>query len=142
MAFLFQKLDVYRRAVDFAEEIGRMTDAFPRGSFYLADQLRRASVSISANIAEGNGRWHVGDRKSFFYIARGSACECVPLLDICVRRKLVDARAHEALLQTLDDLVRMLTGLAAGAEKRRGATGAGDRAAGQPEGNRGCSVDG
>jgi four helix bundle protein len=72
--FLFDKLVVYQKALDLAENIIALTDDFPKGSYYLADQLRRASVSISANIAEGNGRWHAGDRKSFFYIARGSAC--------------------------------------------------------------------
>ena len=62
MPFLFEKLVVYQKSLDFAESIVALTDSFPKGSYYLADQLRRAAVSISANIAEGNGRWHVGDR--------------------------------------------------------------------------------
>ncbi len=57
MAFIFENLHVYQKAVDFAEEISRLTEAFPRGNYYLAGQLNRASLSISANIAEGNGRW-------------------------------------------------------------------------------------
>jgi four helix bundle protein len=119
MPFLFEKLEVYRRAVDFADEVGRLTESFPRGSYYLSDQLRRAAVSISANIAEGNGRWHAGDRKSFFYIARGSACECVPLLDLCARRGLIPADQHRVLMAGLETLSRMLTGLASGADRRK-----------------------
>ena len=66
MAFLFEKLDVYRKAVDFADNIYELTKDFPRGSYYLADQLNRAALSISANIAEGNGRFHKADRANFF----------------------------------------------------------------------------
>ncbi|WP_420885794.1 four helix bundle protein [Candidatus Velamenicoccus archaeovorus] len=73
MAFLFEKLDVYKKAVDFADKICGLTEGFTKGNYYLADQLNRASLSISANIAEGNGRYHKPDRINFFRIARGSA---------------------------------------------------------------------
>jgi four helix bundle protein len=68
MAFAFEKLSVYQKAVDFA------------------DQLNRASLSIGANIAQGNGRFTKADRRNFFTIARGSAQECVPLLEVARRR--------------------------------------------------------
>ncbi len=57
MAFLFEKLEVYQKAVTFAERVSSLTEEFPRGHWYLADHLNRASLSISLNIAEGNGRW-------------------------------------------------------------------------------------
>ncbi|HEY6363652.1 MAG TPA: four helix bundle protein [Candidatus Binatia bacterium] len=44
---------------------------------------------MSLNIAEGNGRWHVRERRNFFRIARGSAFECVPLVKLCRRKKLM-----------------------------------------------------
>ncbi len=122
MPFLFEKLDVYRKGVDFAHEVGILTDSFSRGNSYLADQLRRAAVSVPANIAEGNGRRHLKDRRQFFYIARGSAFECVPLLELCARRRLITEEQYEALVRQVEDVARMLTSLAAGAEKRpRGA---------------------
>ena len=71
MSFAFEKLLVYQKSVDFAEHVVRATRQFPRGYFYLADQLNRASLSISANLAEGNGRFTVPDRRNFFGIARG-----------------------------------------------------------------------
>lgn len=55
MAFLLEKLEVYKKALDLAEQITDLTENFPRGTHYLADQLNRAVLSISANIAEGSG---------------------------------------------------------------------------------------
>ena len=72
MAFAFEKLIVYQKSVDFADQITKITGSFPRGFYFLANQLNRASLSISANIAEGNGRFTKNDRKNFFGIARGS----------------------------------------------------------------------
>ncbi len=79
MAFAFEKLVVYQKAVDFADNICQTTSKFPNGFYFLRDQLNRASLSVAANIAEGNGRFTKNDRKHFFGIARGSVQECVPL---------------------------------------------------------------
>jgi hypothetical protein len=86
VAFAFEKLLVYQKAVSFADEIASLTESFPRGYFFLADQLSRAALSIAANIAEGNGRFTKADRRNFFGIARGSVQECVPLLEPNPRR--------------------------------------------------------
>ena len=88
MAFMFEKLEVYQKAVDFADRIAALTEGFPRGYWFLADQLNRAALSIAANIAEGNGRFTKADRKHFFSIARGSTQECVPLAEVARRRVL------------------------------------------------------
>jgi four helix bundle protein len=82
MSFAFEKLLVYQKSVDFADAICVRTEQFSRGYGFLVDQLNRASVSISANIAEGNGRFTKPDRKNFFGIAHGSVRECVPLLEL------------------------------------------------------------
>ena len=111
MPFLFEKLDVYRKAVDFAEKTSEVTKDFARGNYYLADQLNRASLSISLNIAEGNGRFHTADRTNFFRIARGSAFECVPILEICKRKKLIADKRNEELKKEIEDISKMLSGL-------------------------------
>jgi four helix bundle protein len=59
MAFAFEKLLVYQKSVDFTDQICITTENFPRGYGFLSDQLNRASLSIAANIAEGNGRFTV-----------------------------------------------------------------------------------
>ena len=114
MSFMFEKLDVYNKAVDFAYEISKLTENFQRGNYYIADQLNRASLSISANIAEGNGRWHKKDRKQFFYIARGSLHECVPILQICYKKQLITDKQHQQLKQELVEISKMLSGLIKG----------------------------
>jgi len=70
MAFTFEKLVVYQKAVDFADNIFAVTSNFPGGYYFLRDQLNRASLSISANIAEGNGRFTKNDRNTF-WVLRG-----------------------------------------------------------------------
>jgi four helix bundle protein len=111
MPFLFEKLDVYQKSLKFAEEVSKSSDTFPKGTYYLIDQLSRAALSISANIAEGNGRWHKNDKKQFFLIARGSAQECVPILEICFRKKLIDNNLHQQFRASLENICKMLSGL-------------------------------
>jgi len=119
MPVLFEKLDVYQKAVDLAESISKLTDAFPKGNYYLIDQLNRAALSISANLAEGNGRWHENDRKQCFYIARGSAQECVPLIEFCKRKSLIHPKQHEDLKNAIDAVIKMIYGLVKGLDKRK-----------------------
>ena len=95
-----------------------LTKDFPRGYFFLADQLNRAALSIAANIAEGNGRFTKPDRKNFFGIARGSAQECVPLLDVAARQGLIKGNRHDQFKADLEEIARMLSGLIKGLEKR------------------------
>ena len=109
--FLFEKLVVYQKALSFAECISDITSKFPRGCWYLADQLNRASLSISLNIAEGNGRWTAADKKNFFGVARGSVHECVPLLEICRRKGLINDLNCAKLKADLEEISKMLSGL-------------------------------
>ncbi len=78
MAFAFENLLVYQKAVDFADNVNQLTSQLPRGFYFLADQVNRASLSISTNIAEGNGRFTKPDRKNFFGIARGGVSGVCP----------------------------------------------------------------
>ena len=121
MAFAFEKLVVYQKAISFADEICTLTRELPRGYFFLADQLNRAALSIAANIAEGNGRFTKPDRRNFFGIARGSVQECVPLLELAVRQKLLHLGRHQQLKADLEEIARMLSGLINGLEKRASA---------------------
>jgi four helix bundle protein len=114
---MFEKLEVYQRAIDLAEKIGGLTEAFTgKGNYHLVDQLGRAAVSISLNIAEGNGRWHTRDRRNFFWIARGSAFECVPLVELCRRKKLMTEETCRELRAELEIISKMLTALIKGTE--------------------------
>ena len=117
MPFAFEKLLVYQKSMDFSDRICHFTQAFPRGFYFLVDQLNRAALSIAANIAEGNGRFTIRDRKNFFGIARGSIQECVPLLELAKRRGPIQPEDHLTLKASLEELARMLSGLINSLEK-------------------------
>ena len=118
MSFNVENLKVYQRAVSFADTIISATQDFPRGFYFLADQLNRASTSIAANIAEGNGRFTKADRKHFFTIARSSVHECLPFLDIAARRNLISDTQFQEFRSELEALSRMLAGMIRGVENR------------------------
>jgi four helix bundle protein len=118
MAFAFEKLVVYQKSVDFADEFCSQTEQFPRGYGFLVGQLNRAALSIAANNAEGNGRFTIPDRRNFFGIAPGSVQECVPLLELALRRKLLAEKNHAELKTRLEEIARMLSGLIKGLENR------------------------
>ncbi len=115
---MFEKLEVYQKAVSLADQVASLTQDFPRGYGFLADQLNRAALSVATNLAEGNGRFTKPDRKNFFTIARGSVQECVPLLEVVHRRRLIDQSKHEALRQDLETIAKMISGLINGLEER------------------------
>ena len=118
MAFMFEKLEVYQKSVGFADEVAALTEGFPRGYGFLVDQLNRAALSIATNLAEGNGRFTKPDRRNFFTIARGSAQECVPLLEIARRRGLVQESVALAMRERLEVIAKMISGLINGLGKR------------------------
>jgi four helix bundle protein len=118
MPFMFENLLVYQKAVDFADHATALTETFPRGYYFLADQLNRAALSVATNLAEGNGRFTKADRRNFFTIARGSAQECVPLLELARRRNLLDDVRHAALRAELETIAKMISGLINGLDRR------------------------
>jgi four helix bundle protein len=119
MPFMFENLDVYQKSVDLAEKVINLTDEFPKGHYFLIDQVNRASVSIATNIAEGNGRFTKRDRRNFFIIARSSAQECVPLLEISKRKRLISDATLSDLFSRLEVICKMLSGLITGLERRK-----------------------
>jgi len=118
MPFMFENLEVYQKSVDLAERIINLTDEFPKGYYFLSDQLNRASLSIATNIAEGNGRFTKKDRRNFFIIARGSVQECVPLLEITRRKKLISDVKIKEMFNQLEVISKMLSGLINGLDKK------------------------
>ena len=112
MPFSFEKLSVYKKSLILLEEIEEMSKTLKgKIEFEYIDQLKRAALSIPLNIAEANGRWHKNDRKQFYYISRGSTFECVPLIQIIHRKKLISERKYEELYEELEEIAKMLSGL-------------------------------
>jgi len=109
--FSFESLDVYQLSLEFAKEIVKTTFYMPRGYFSLVDQLRRASTSISLNIAEGSGRYAKGEKRQFYSIAKGSTYECVPLVSLFKDLGLFSSEQTDNFKETLQRIAKMLTKL-------------------------------
>ena len=109
--FRFEKLDVWQLAIEFSDQIYSATREFPADErFGLTNQLRRAAVSIAANIAEGSGRSSDRDFVRFIEIAYGSLMETVSHLRIAERPKFLSQPSAQVLIETADRLARMLSG--------------------------------
>ena len=111
MSFLFEKLDVYQKALELVSHVHFLTTDAPQGYAHLINQLRRAAISIPLNIAEGYGRYNPKEKGRFYRIARGSCYECVAAVEICYRCRVLDDNARATIREELDATGRMLTGL-------------------------------
>lgn len=112
MAFQFENLEVYQKALDWVEAVESLCEPLKgKASYSLIDQLSRAALSIPLNIAEGNGRWHKGEKRQFFWIARGSAFECVPIIQVLHRKNLINNKQYAGYYEQLDVISKMLTNL-------------------------------
>jgi four helix bundle protein len=107
----FQRLDVYRCAIEFLAMTAEVADGVPRGNAGLLDQLRRAASSIPLHSGEAAGRTGKADAARAYAIARGSARECAAVLDALSVLKVVDARMHQRGADLLERVVAMLTKL-------------------------------
>ncbi len=116
---MFENLDVYQKSIDLADKLLVSTAQFPRGFYFLSDQLNRACVSIATNLAEGNGRFIKADRKNFFTIARGSAQECIPLIELAPRQGLISDGEYGQFRNEIEAIAKMLLGLINGLENRK-----------------------
>ena len=77
----------------------------------LADQIRRAAISIPSNIAEGNGRGSNRDSLRFLYIARGSLCELETQVEVCLRLDIIPAEDAHSLNERMALVGRLIGGL-------------------------------
>jgi four helix bundle protein len=105
-------LDVWKKSIEFVVDIYRTTERLPADErFGLKSQLRRASVSIPANIAEGAGRTSTKEFMHFLSNSQGSASEVETELIIANKLGYLPAEEFEKLTGNLDDIGRMITGL-------------------------------
>ena len=103
-----ENLDAYRVSIEFLAVASTLLGSYPRGYSAMAEQLRRASLSIPLNIAEGYGKRSSADRSRFYDIARGSAHECGAILDASEILGIIDGAAFVAGKTMLNRIVSML----------------------------------
>ena len=96
MVLKVEDLEIYQMAEDLSDRIWELCirlDYFAKDN--VGKQMVRAADSISANIAEGHGRYHFNDRLRFCYYARGSLIECKSWLSKSIRRNLIKNKIDE-----------------------------------------------
>lgn len=108
----FKELSVWQKSIDFVTEIYRVSEAFPKGEIYgLTSQIRRASISIPSNIAEGNSRRSKPDYLQFLKIARGSCAELETQLIISKNLNFLTEAEYIKLNSDIIEISKMLNGL-------------------------------
>jgi four helix bundle protein len=108
----FKELLVWQKSINFVTEIYELTNDFPKNEMYgLISQIRRASISIPSNIAEGNSRRSVADYLQFLKIAIGSCAEVETQLIIAQNLKFLNEEHYLKLNRDIIEISKMLNGL-------------------------------
>jgi four helix bundle protein len=102
-------LKIWQKSIVLVEDCYRVSAKLPlEERFGLTSQIRRASASVPANIAEGFGRWNAREFLRFLAIASGSLRELETHLVIACRLGFLSERLLEPLFQSIDELARMM----------------------------------
>lgn len=105
-------LKVWQKSIEMVVDIYLATSSFPKEELYgLTSQIRRASVSIPSNIAEGYGRFSNKELVRFLFISLGSASEVETQLIICNRLNYMQEKEFNYLSQLNNEIIKMLAGL-------------------------------
>jgi four helix bundle protein len=107
----FRRIKVYQKAIDFSVLIYQHTKAFPKEELFgLTNQIRRAVVSISLNIAEGSGNKSGKEFKRFLEIALRSTYEVMSCLEIAIKLNYLKEEDYERLIIDSDEIAAMIAG--------------------------------
>ena len=110
--FRFERLEVWQKAVGFADRVYAVTRDSPDAErLGLTSQMRRAAVSISSNVAEGSGRMSDKDFAHFVEVAYGSLMEVVSQSQIALNQEFLKQPARNEIYTRAEELARMLSGL-------------------------------
>lgn len=108
----FKDLTTWQYAQDFAVDIYRITRSFlDEEKFGLTNQLRRAAVSVSSNIAEGFSRQGAREKLQFYHVAKGSLTEVESQIDLAFRVGYIDEETAAGLAGKSQKVGRLLTSL-------------------------------
>jgi len=111
MDYTLEKLEVYQLSEAFSDIIWNIVtgwDNFRKDT--IGKQITRSVDSVSANIAEGYGRYYYKESKQFFFYARGSLQETKSWLSKCKRRKIIESSKAEVLINEAEKILAKLNG--------------------------------
>lgn len=110
--FSFEKLLVWQKSIKLVTSIYDLTKKFPTDEqFGITSQIRRSSLSISNNIAEGSGKITAKDKARYTTIAYGSTAETLNIIIVCKEIGLINQHVYQKLRVELDEIASMLSGL-------------------------------
>lgn len=112
MAFKFENLEVWNKAIDLATDIHYLTRKWPKEEmFNLTSQIKRAADSVALNLAEGSTGNTNPEFRRFCGIANRSGIEVVSCLHLAIRRDLINQKEFNEMYMQMTVLIRMIQGL-------------------------------
>jgi len=116
----YKELEVRKKSVAIATTLYRLTSGFPNAERYgLSSQIRRAAVSIAANIAEGRGKGSAGEYIQFLKVARGSLMDVETHLIVSCNLDLISSDALGAASNEIEEIGKLLNGLIGALKSRK-----------------------
>jgi four helix bundle protein len=107
-----KNLNVWKLSISFIKDIYKLTEKFPKSEIFgITNQMRRASVSIASNIAEGASRKSAIERKRFYEISRSSIVEIDTQLEISSELEFIKLPNIKIIEEKLIQLFAMMSGL-------------------------------
>jgi four helix bundle protein len=113
VGFGFKDLEVWQKAVKFADEVITISENLntAKKHYRLIENFESAAVSIALNIAEGKGRYSNKEFAKFLYIARGSLYETVTFLELFKNNNWIAISDYDRLIANAEEIVKMIMGL-------------------------------
>ncbi|MBP8726416.1 MAG: four helix bundle protein [Saprospiraceae bacterium] len=109
--FDFEKLEIYQVIRTNNHKVLKYIFSGEVKDKYLYDELKRATLSIQLNLAEGTGRFSPKEKKHYFTVARSSVFECVAILDVLKSMKMIEDDLYEDLYGSYEQISKMLLGM-------------------------------
>ncbi len=117
----FWELDAWKKAHQLVLEVYSLTNSFPKEERYgMTDQMRRASSSVTANIAEGFERYHFKDKTRFYYQARGSVAEVQNFIMLAKDLTYINVETCERVGERIKEIKMLFNGLIRAISKQTG----------------------
>jgi len=115
----FEDLDVWKIAKELVLKVYNETTKFPKEELFgITSQMKRAVLSVPANIAEGFGRYHYLDKAKFYLNSRGSLLELKSFVLIALELNFINGVKAEELIKNIDDLGVKLNNLIASTKRK------------------------
>ena len=115
----YKDLLVWQKSIALCTQVYELCEKFPRSELYgLADQMKRAAVSVSSNIAEGQARQHLGEFLQFLSVANGSLAELDTQRIIATNLNLINQESSSSLDKNITEIRKMLYALKRGLKSK------------------------